>query len=86
MAPPPVGVTPSGLLTCAVTSLTLTGMPASGNYTWNWTTGVGNIISGANCMTDPQSGWARQPDTTVNGRAAYHFHANFAAISANIAQ
>ncbi len=45
-----------------------------------------NIISGANCMTDPQSGWARQPDTTVNGMPAYHLRANFAAISANIAQ
>jgi hypothetical protein len=45
-----------------------------------------NIISGANCMTDPQSGWARQPDTMVNGMPAYHLRANFAAISANIAQ
>ncbi|HRI58091.1 MAG TPA: gliding motility-associated C-terminal domain-containing protein [Saprospiraceae bacterium] len=48
VAPPPVGVTPSGLLTCAVTSLTLSGMPVTGNYIWNWTTGNGNIISGAN--------------------------------------
>ena len=45
-----------------------------------------NIISGANCVTDPQSGWARQPDTMVNGMPAYHLRANFAAISANIAQ
>lgn len=45
-----------------------------------------NIISGANCMNDPQSGWARQPDTMVNGMPAYHLRANFAGISANIAQ
>jgi hypothetical protein len=45
-----------------------------------------NIISGANCVTDPMGGWARQPDTTVNGMPAYHLRANFAAISANIAQ
>lgn len=43
-----------------------------------------NIISGANCMTDPQAGWPRQPDTMVNGAPAYHLRANFAAISANI--
>jgi hypothetical protein len=45
-----------------------------------------NIISGANCVTDPMTGWARQPDSTVNGMPAYHLRANFAAISANIAQ
>ncbi len=43
-----------------------------------------NIISGANCMTDPQAGWPRQPDATVNGMPAYHLRANFAAVSANI--
>lgn len=45
--PPPAGVTPSGLLTCAVTNLALSGLPASGNYTWSWTTGNGNIVSGS---------------------------------------
>ena len=45
-----------------------------------------NIIAGANCATDPQSRWARQPDTTVNGAAAYHLRASFAAISADIAR
>lgn len=43
-----------------------------------------NIISGANCVTDPQAGWPRQPDAMVNGAPAYHLRANFAAISANI--
>ena len=45
-----------------------------------------NIISGANCVTDPMGSWARQPDAMVNGMPAYHLRANFAAISANIAQ
>ena len=45
-----------------------------------------NIIAGANCMTDPMGSWARQPDAMVNGMPAYHLRANFAAISANIAQ
>jgi hypothetical protein len=45
-----------------------------------------NIISGANCVTDPMGSWARQPDSMVNGMPAYHLRANFAAISANIAQ
>ena len=45
-----------------------------------------NIIPGANCMPDPMGSWARQPDAMVNGMPAYHLRANFAAISANIAQ
>ncbi|MDB4928998.1 MAG: hypothetical protein JWM10_1482 [Myxococcaceae bacterium] len=47
-----------------------------------------NIISGANCVTDPQGSWARQPDSIVGAGTAmnaYHLRANFAAISANIA-
>lgn len=48
VAPPPVGVAAPGTLTCAVTSQSLSGMPVTGNYTWLWTTGNGNIVSGAN--------------------------------------
>ncbi|MCE7925286.1 MAG: hypothetical protein DYG98_19695 [Haliscomenobacteraceae bacterium CHB4] len=48
VAPPPAGIAPSGLLTCTVTSLSLAGMPATGNYSWLWTTGNGNFVSGAN--------------------------------------
>lgn len=44
-----------------------------------------NLVAGADCTT-PQSTWPNQPDTTVNGMPAYHLRANFAAISANIAQ
>ncbi|GAB4491865.1 MAG: hypothetical protein OHK0019_12660 [Saprospiraceae bacterium] len=51
VAPPPVGVAPPGTLTCSVTSLSLSGSPASGNYSWLWTTGNGNIVSGANSAT-----------------------------------
>lgn len=48
VAPPPAGIAAPGILTCADTSLSLSGSPTSGNYTWLWTTGNGNIISGAN--------------------------------------
>lgn len=44
---PPVGADPPGTLTCAVTSLNLSGLPASGNYSWIWQTSNGNIVSGA---------------------------------------
>ena len=45
-----------------------------------------NLISGANCASDPQTSWAHQPDTMVGTAPAYHLRANFAAISATIAQ
>ena len=45
IAPPVVSASASGVLTCSVTSVTLTGSPSSGvSYTW---TGAG-IVSGAN--------------------------------------
>ena len=45
-----------------------------------------NLIAGANCASDPQSGWAHQPDSMVGTAPAYHLRANFAAVSAQIAQ
>ncbi|MBX2891529.1 MAG: gliding motility-associated C-terminal domain-containing protein [Saprospiraceae bacterium] len=48
VTPPPVGIAPPGILTCATTSLNLNGMPTAGNYAWLWTTGNGNIVAGAN--------------------------------------
>lgn len=54
------------------TSVTVGGAPVS----------LCNILSGANCETDPPAGWARQPDATVGGAPAYHLRATFAAISA----
>ena len=48
VAPPPVGADPPTTLTCTVTSTNLSGLPASGNYTWLWQTSNGNIVSGAN--------------------------------------
>lgn len=46
-----------------------------------------NLLSGANCMTDPQAMWPRQPTmATVNGMSVpvYHLRAEFAGVSANI--
>ncbi len=48
ITPPPAGVAAPGTLTCNVTSLSLPGAPVSGNYTWQWQTTNGNIVSGAN--------------------------------------
>ena len=41
------------LLTCAVTSATLNGTGSSSGpgFTYNWTTGTGNIVSGSNTLT-----------------------------------
>ncbi|MCB9353038.1 MAG: gliding motility-associated C-terminal domain-containing protein [Lewinellaceae bacterium] len=48
VATPPAGVSAPGILTCAVTSLPLSGAPVTGAYTWSWVTTDGNIVSGAN--------------------------------------
>ncbi len=43
-----------------------------------------NLLAGANCASAPQSSWPRQPDTTVNGQAAYSLTADFAATAATL--
>lgn len=45
-----------------------------------------NIVSGADCRTAPMTSWPRRPESTVSGQPAWVMVANFAAISADIAE
>jgi gliding motility-associated-like protein len=49
--PPIVDAGASATLTCAVTSLSLTGVSSGGAATYAWQTAGGNIVSGANSLT-----------------------------------
>lgn len=50
---PPVAVATTSDLTCTVTSLTINGNGSSAgpNFSYNWTTSGGNIVSGGNTLT-----------------------------------
>ncbi len=51
VTPPMVDAGATATLTCAVTSLSLTGSSSAGVATYAWTTSNGNILSGGNSLT-----------------------------------
>lgn len=80
---PPAGVAAPGTLTCDAASLSLAGAPVSGNYTWQWQTADGNIVSGANTpnpVIDQPGSYTLVVTDTQNGCSA----AAFSVVSENV--
>ncbi|MEQ1746991.1 MAG: gliding motility-associated C-terminal domain-containing protein, partial [Saprospiraceae bacterium] len=71
-ANPTAAVAPGGVLSCTVTNLSLDGSTSStgSNFTYNWTTANGNIVSGQgtlNPVVDATGSYTLLVTNTVNG-------------------
>jgi gliding motility-associated-like protein len=69
---PVAAVAPGGVLSCTITTLTLDGTASStgGNFTYNWTTAAGNIVSGQgtlNPIVDATGTYSLLVTNTTNG-------------------
>ena len=80
---PPAGIGAPGTLTCSITQIGLNGTPLTGNYTWQWQTTNGNILSGVNTPTpsvNQPGSYTLVVTDTQNGCSA----AAFTVVSQNI--